>query len=68
MGRRRLIRTSLHAFAEALLEGKNGPLRGFTVGRILILWDGKPGDYIETISTDELFGEDLVDTEVDHRG
>lgn len=54
---RKRLRTSLHALGEAFLARQNAPVRGVTVGRFVILWNGKPGDYMETISTEEFFGD-----------
>jgi hypothetical protein len=52
-----VLKTSTHALARALLARREGPLRGITVGRFFISWDGKPGDYMETVDTAEFFGE-----------
>lgn len=53
---RRMRRASTHALARVLLRRPEAPIRSLTVGRFTIMWDGKPGDYRETVSTEELFG------------
>lgn len=57
------LRTSLHAFADSLRAQRNAPLRGLMIGRFVVLWDGKPGDYMETASTDEVLGSSVQEPE-----
>lgn len=49
------LRSSTHAFAKALIGRAEGPMRGLRVGRFVVLWDGKRGDYMETVKTSDLF-------------
>ena len=54
---KRMLRSSTHKLAESLLARPEGPIRGLTIGRFIIMWDGKPGDYMETVDTDEFFND-----------
>lgn len=62
-----LLKTSTHIFGQTLLDQPESPLRGLPVGRFLILWDGKAGDFMHTMTeaeTDEIFAA-LIATEGD---
>jgi hypothetical protein len=56
----KMRRASTHALARVLLKGQEKPIRSRTFGRYIIMWDGKPGDYRETASTEELFGPSVA--------
>lgn len=51
---RRFLRTSTHMFAVSLYSEPEAPLRGLIIGKLVLLWDGKRGDYREVVNTDEL--------------
>lgn len=54
------LRTSMFATADAFRSRPNAPLRGLVIGKFVILWDGKPGDYIETFDTDQFFDDKVA--------
>lgn len=41
-------------FAVSLYSEPEAPLRGLIIGKLVLLWDGKRGDYREVVNTDEL--------------
>lgn len=56
--RSKMVAVSTHALAQAFLAIPDAPARTRIVGPLTIIWEGKPGDVMTTISTDEFFGWD----------
>lgn len=53
-----MFKVSSHVLSRAILEKPETAVRGIIIGRFFLSWDGKPGDFVETVKTSD--GLDLT--------